>query len=82
MPQKKGLVEKFSQHNISIEFIPPRLNNLLQPADVFVSLKDAYRQERTNWFIFDDKAFTRYGNLRNPGYPRLCLPNISYRPVY
>lgn len=51
-------------------FVPGRLTNLLQPADVswFASLKKSYRQLWNGWYINDNKTFTKNGNLVSPGY--------------
>lgn len=58
-------------NDIEVIFIPPRLTNLLQPADVswFRSLKNTYQKKWCNWLIRgDNKTFTPAGNMRSPGY--------------
>lgn len=51
-------VESFLHDNkIKLLLIPPRMTNLLQPADVgwFSSIKKAYRAKWNNWFIYEKK---------------------------
>jgi hypothetical protein len=57
-------------HSIFIITVPGKMMNLLQPADVcwFASIKRAYREFWTNWYIYDPKTFTRNFNARSPGY--------------
>lgn len=61
-----------SKNNIEFEFFPPRLTNVLQPADIvwFKSLKSAYKNLWSDWYVNEDKAFTKQGNLKSPGYAR------------
>ena len=64
-------VQDFCDENkLVLCFIPPRLTNLLQPADVcwFSSIKKLYKEKWNDWFIHGDKTFTKNDNLRSPGY--------------
>jgi len=58
--------------NIVIKFVPKRLTNLLQPADVmwFASIKMSYGEKWNEWFIFDEKKLTPHGNMVSPGYAK------------
>ena len=60
-------------NNIFLSIIPPRMTNLLQPADVFwfATLKKEY-----SWYIFEDKTFTINDNMKSPGYVK-CLDLLS-----
>ncbi|CAF1027868.1 unnamed protein product [Brachionus calyciflorus] len=76
---KTEIVQGFCEDNgINQVFIPPRLTNLLQPADVcwFTQLKRAYHKKWNNWFLFEDKTFTKNGNARSPGYAK-CIEWLS-----
>ena len=56
---KTSKVKDFCQNNqIEILFIPPRLTNLLQPADVmwFHSLKASYHFKWNEWFLNGEKV--------------------------
>ena len=50
-------------------FVPKRLTNLLQPADVmwFASIKMLFGDKWNDWFIFDEKRLTVHGNMVSPG---------------
>ena len=62
--------EKLDEFKIKLEMIPPRMTRLVQPADVswFRSIKSEYHKQWTNWYINNDHAFTKAGNLKSPGY--------------
>lgn len=74
---KCHLTNKVKEHlelkNIEAIYVPPRLTNLLQPADVawFGAIKNVYHQSWSNWFLYDDKLKTPAGNLRSPGYAKV-----------
>jgi hypothetical protein len=71
--------QKFTEAGIVRELIPPRFTNLLQPADVswFASLKKRLHERWTNWYVNDEKSFTKQQNLRSPGYANI-ISWISY----
>ena len=52
--------------------MPPRLTNLIQPADFvwFAPFKKAYRNLWMEWFINDVPSLTVNNNRRSPGYKR------------
>ena len=62
------------QNGIILVYIPPRLTNLLQPADVvwFASIKKSYKSLWTQWYIHGEHSYTRNNNMRSPGYNQ-CL---------
>jgi len=66
----KKVIDFCALHSIYLLTIPPRMTNLLQPADVswFASLKRSYRQLWNNWYVYDERTFTRNNNARSPGY--------------
>lgn len=66
------------EKGITKEMIPPRMTNLLQPADVcwFASLKRAYTARWNLWFLTEEKTFTTQGNAKSPGYAR-CIQWLS-----
>ncbi|CAF1150281.1 unnamed protein product, partial [Brachionus calyciflorus] len=67
-----------SENYIDPVFIPPRLTNLLQPADVswFASFKKEYNAKWNKWFIEEERTYTKYGNPKSPGYSR-CIQWLS-----
>jgi hypothetical protein len=69
---------KFSELKINRFLIPPRMTNLLQPADVcwFAHIKNEIHKKWCDWFINSDKKFTRHNNMRSPGYAN-CIKWIS-----
>ena len=58
-------VNKITESNL-----PPRLTNILQPADVcwFRGLKKSYTDRWNRWFLYEDTTYTVHGNARSPGY--------------
>lgn len=68
------VTQKLAEINVGSLIVPPRLTNLLQPADVcwFGKLKSRYHQVWNNWFIHDERTFTRHDNARSPGYAK-CI---------
>lgn len=58
--------------------IPPRMTNLLQPADVswFKSIKNSYRQGCSSWFMYENRTYTVHGNAKSPGY-EWCINKLS-----
>ncbi len=60
-------VKSFCQLNgIKLFIIPPRMTNLLQPADVcwFAPLKKALKRQWDNWYINDTHTYTASNNMR------------------
>lgn len=57
-------------NKISYVYVPKRMTNLLQPADVswMRSIKLMFKQKWQTWLIEGEKSFTRNGNMRSPGY--------------
>ena len=72
--QTKKIKDFCDESGLVLTFIPPRLTNLLQPADVcwFSTIKKLYKESRNNWFIYEEKSFTSHNNMRSPGYEK-CL---------
>ena len=70
----KKVHEFCAQNGVIPFFVPPRLTNLLQPADVcwFSSIKKTYKEKWNNWFIYGEKSFTKNNNMRSVGYEQ-CL---------
>ncbi|CAF1093596.1 unnamed protein product [Brachionus calyciflorus] len=64
------VIEHCKKNDINLIIIPPRLTNLIQPADVawFSTLKKAFRSLWSNWYIYEDKTYTAQQNMRSPGY--------------
>lgn len=62
-------LQQFRRNRISPMFVPKRLTNLLQPADVswLRSLKTAYATKWTDWITNNRHTFTAQGNMRSPG---------------
>ncbi|RNA44212.1 pogo transposable element with KRAB domain-like, partial [Brachionus plicatilis] len=60
----------FEAANIDITYVPKRLTNLLQPADIawFRPLKSSYNEFWTDWLLNADKTYTKSNNVRSPGY--------------
>ena len=56
--------------NIKSAFIPKRVTNLLQPADVawMRPLKNLYHKKWNDWLLNAPKSFTAAGNLKSVGY--------------
>ena len=74
----KSVDEKANEINVQKIIIPPRLTNLLQPADVcwFGNLKKQYHNYWNQWFINEEKTFTRNDNAKSPGYAK-CIEWLS-----
>ena len=53
-----------------LHMIPPRLTNILQPADVswMKVLKQQYKDLWNDWMLNAPKTFTASNNLRSPGF--------------
>ncbi|RNA33693.1 pogo transposable element with KRAB domain-like [Brachionus plicatilis] len=66
----KSVKDELQVNGIVTNFIPPRMTNLLQPADVcwFASIKKQYHNNWNKWFLEDERSFTRFGNTKSPGY--------------
>ncbi|RNA01128.1 pogo transposable element with KRAB domain-like, partial [Brachionus plicatilis] len=62
--------DKFSQLSLKRFIIPPRMTNILQPADVcwFANIKKAYCAKWVQWQRDVPKTFTCHGNSKSPGY--------------
>ena len=78
-----GVKTKLNQFNIDLEMIPPRMTGLVQPADVswFRSVKAVYKKNWTNWYSYNDHAFTKSGNLKSPGYVNVSFEFILIKIV-
>ncbi|RMZ95089.1 pogo transposable element with KRAB domain-like [Brachionus plicatilis] len=76
--QTRKVQDEYNGANINLMFIPPRMTNLVQPADVswFASIKNEYHKKWNEWFLHTDKTFTRFGNMKSPGYAT-CIQWIS-----
>ena len=63
----------FAAANVNPIFVPKRLTNLLQPADIawFRPLKALYSNYWNNWFVNSEKSYTKSGNIRSPGYAQI-----------
>ena len=72
------VIQKFQEFKTNVQFVPPRLTNLLQPADVswFRSIKSEYHKRWTSWYTSDDHAFTKSGNMKSPGYARVIFIKV------
>lgn len=57
-------------NNIEITYIPKRLTNMLQPADVawMRPLKIAFHRLWNDWMVNTPKSHTKFGNVKSPGY--------------
>ena len=62
-------------NNIEITYVPKRLTNMLQPADVawMRSLKRAFYNLWDDWMMNAPKSHTKSGNLKSPGYAKVIL---------
>ena len=60
------VANKFSELNLKKCIIPPRMTNLVQPADVswFAKIKKELHGKWNHWYLFEDKTYTRFGNMR------------------
>ena len=67
---KKRLKEFCESNKLDIIYIPGRLTNLLQPADVcwFAPIKKEYKKMWNHWYMNDPHAFTKNLNMKSPGY--------------
>ncbi|CAF0969922.1 unnamed protein product [Brachionus calyciflorus] len=76
--QTKSVQDKLKEFDIDSVFIPPRLTNLLQPADVswFGKLKKEYHEKWNDWFMNAEKSLTCHGNIKSPGYAT-CIAWLS-----
>lgn len=71
--KKSELKTLVNSKHIKLNYIPPSMTNLLQPADVgwMGPIKKKFIDSWNNWYINDDKTFTRSNNLRSPGYEKV-----------
>ena len=62
--------DKLDSLKIEKVIIPPRMTNLLQPADVgwFSKIKKEYCRKWTEWATTSEKNYTVHGNTKSPGY--------------
>ncbi|CAF1148323.1 unnamed protein product, partial [Brachionus calyciflorus] len=62
--------DRFNQLGLESFYIPPRMTNLLQPADVcwFAKIKKAYCTKWAEWSRNREKNYTMHGNSKSPGY--------------
>jgi len=60
----------FMNASINVHWVPKRMTSFLQPADVawMRPLKCAYFLKWNNWLINAQKAYTKAGNRKSPGY--------------
>jgi len=70
--EKQTVRDYCDKKGIVVKFVPKRLTNLLQPADVmwFASIKMHYGEKWNDWFIYDEKKLTSHGNMVSPGYAK------------
>ena len=70
--------QKMKELMITHVHIPPRMTNLLQPADVcwFRPLKSHYHRLWNEWFTNGAHTYTRNDNARSPGYVK-CIEWLS-----
>ena len=63
----------FSGANVDLIYVPKRLTNLLQPADIawFRPLKSLYDNHWSDWLVNSEKTFTKSNNMRSPGYAQI-----------
>lgn len=75
--------KKLNNFKIKLEMIPPRMTGIVQPADVgwMKSIKAEYHRKWTNWYIHNDHAFTKAGNLKSPGYVNVCITEHKNRLI-
>ena len=68
----KRFTDKLNELQVKKVQIPPRMTNLLQPADVswFKPLKSHYHRLWTEWFLEGNHTYTRSDNARSPGYSK------------
>ncbi|CAF0758703.1 unnamed protein product [Brachionus calyciflorus] len=75
-------MNKFDAIGFTSVIIPPRLTNLLQPADVcwFSKIKNLFCAKWNEWSINVEKNLTVYGNTKSPGYAQAIkwLSDIWY----
>ena len=71
--------QSLETRGIKLHYVPPRLTNILQPADVawMKSLKQSYRDLWDNWMINAPKTVTASNNVRSPGYALVNIFKIS-----
>ena len=71
--EKQTVKAYCDKKDIIIIFVPKRLTNLLQPADVmwFALIKMFFGEKWNDWFIFDEKRLTVHGNMVSPGYAKV-----------
>ncbi|RNA06935.1 pogo transposable element with KRAB domain-like [Brachionus plicatilis] len=57
---------------------PPRMTNILQPANVswFGALKKEYHTRWNKWLLEEERTYTRFGNAKSPGYA-VCIRWLS-----
>lgn len=67
--------EQFTNLSIQQVLIPPRMTNLLQPADVswFAAIKSCFHQKWNSWYLNEEKTYTKAGNPRSPGYAKCII---------
>jgi len=65
----KEVKDVMKQHKIEVQYVPKRLTNLLQPADIswMRTLKAAYHVKWNDWMLNSPHTVTVHGNLRSPG---------------
>ena len=73
--QTKKLKDFCDKSGIVLTFIPPRLTNLLEPADAcwFSTIKKLNKKKLNNWFIYEDKSFASHNNISSQGYEKFLI---------
>lgn len=77
--KKQTVLNSFHANGINVQFIPPGMTSILQPADVswMRFIKSEYSKLWTDWYLSSEKAFTANGNMKSPGYKNVNL-NFNY----
>ena len=54
------------QNRIKLVIIPPRMTNLIQPADVcwFAPFKKELKKKWNHWYVYEEHNFTKNDNMR------------------
>lgn len=70
--------EQITQLGLNKAIVPPRMTNLLQPADVcwLASIKKQLHTKWNQWFLSDQHEFNLNNNMRSPGYA-VCINWLS-----
>ena len=65
----KEVKDAMALENVRLTYVPRRLTNLLQPADIawMRVLKCAFHRKWSDWMANEPHTFTAAGNIRSPG---------------